>query len=415
MTLPSPSKMRRGRAGLPLRTLRPLLFGVVFVFVVVPMLVYNLTTLDYSRIRRFSLTVDSLAQYTTNRGARLPSHLATCFDASGDTLLGSAADVTRLQTECFPSTATEVPDLVHFVYLPIHAVPLQEGEAKPVPENFTYVQFAAVQAVRKFVKPTMIILHYPATEPRSFWYTQCQRYLSLHRVTMPKLPDKSSLDVHQRREVMQFLLMLRALRKQGGVAFGGFNTFVLRSFRPWRKLAILGGRSASPSFSLSTRLLQATPRQQYIVFLESTLQQLFERDDQRLRDTPLNQLVAELTLEFFNVPSPSPSTAKSTARGKAVFATSGVLDAIAVEQLPAFLSASLSDRPVDLHHAVAFHLDTFRAAPRDATEQATAFAALQKRYQSAEALHDDETLFGAILRLSVSANRTAELDKHLLG
>ncbi|KAJ0390438.1 hypothetical protein ATCC90586_011351 [Pythium insidiosum] len=89
------------------------------------------------------------------------------MDAPSDALL----------QQCFetPPPTTEVPDLVHFVYLPVQHVPLLAGESPPRHENFTFVQFAAVQSIQKALRPEMMVLHYPEKEPASYWYTQCQR------------------------------------------------------------------------------------------------------------------------------------------------------------------------------------------------------------------------------------------------
>ncbi|GLD94688.1 hypothetical protein PINS_up003312 [Pythium insidiosum] len=408
------------RAGLQmpplLDRLRPLLLFVVFVFVVLPMTVYNAFLLDVSQLPslRGILAQDSVwsrdddATYTgVARLDALPAALRSCVNVAADRL-NTPSDA--LLQRCFrlepstPASSASVPDLVHFVYLPVQHVPLLDGESPPRRENFTLVQFAAVQSIQKMLRPELMVLHYPEREPASYWFTQCQRHLSRYRVLMPKTPasGRSSLSVYQRRDVMQFLIALRALRKQGGVVFADFNTIVLRSFRAWRRYAMIAGlKSSTHTLSVSTRVMQASKGHPYVVFLEDALRRMLESDDARLRETPLPRLIAELTVERYG---------QENIHLNGAFASSRVFDAVPPQRQHAFLTAGLDDAALfdNLRLAMALHLETGDDASASTSAVKTLMAA-QDRLVDVTTLRNDKTLFGAVLRHAVGINATGEL------
>ncbi|KAJ0409379.1 hypothetical protein ATCC90586_001001 [Pythium insidiosum] len=373
------------RAGLQmpplLDRLRPLLLLVIFVFVVLPMFVYNV----------------GVARLDT-----LPASLRACVNVAADRLDAQSDALLEQCFETLPPT-TEVPDLVHFVYLPVQHVPLLAGESPPRRENFTFVQFAVVQSIQKALRPEMMVLHYPEKEPASYWYTQCQRHLSLHRVTMPKTPanGRSSLSVYQRRDVMQLLIALRALRKLGGVVFTDFNTVVLRSFRAWRRYALIAGLKASSTqtLSVSSRVLQASKGHPYIAYIESSLRQMLESDDARLRDTPLPRLIGELTVERYG---------QHDGKLNGAFVAARVFDGVPPQRQQSFLTAELDDQTIfdNLRFVTALHLESGDDTSA-ATSAVKAMVATQDRLVDIAALRKDKTLFGAMLRSLLTQQKEA--------
>jgi hypothetical protein len=406
---------------LSLRAMRPLLFVLVSLFLVLPMLVYNFATLDAAQIRRWTESVnggvlrDALLRHVGDKDdggdaaaaiAGLPRTLRKCAAVSRTTNVSTTETVDAVIQQCFTPDKTTQPassDMVHFVYLPVHMVPLLKGEPRPPMENFTMAQFAAVEAVRKHVKPSLMVLHYPATEPRAYWYTQCQRHLSLHRVLFPKLPAKttpSSLSVYQRRDIMQVVIALGALRTHGGVAFTDFNTLVLRPTRLLRQLPLVLGRSRGKKFAVSPAMLTARAGNGHVAFLETELLRMLQTDDERLRRTPLDQLLGEILVE-------SVAKASGDAIPNVVLTAPSVLDAFHDADVLDLVASTPTATQLKLRESVAIHLPVSQATHRSGH---AAMVQLETQWKDFETLEKAPSLLGAVMRFAISLNQTSELD-----
>lgn len=158
-------------------SLRPVLFLLGFL-VLVPLLVYNFLTFDFLRVSSFEHRFRSVAAPT-----------GTCLVVDSHEFLRPDAFHT-LQTRCGAQHApktfkpTSKLRLIHFVNVALDAIPVWEGELETDREEFTYLQFAALQSARRVLRPDTMMMHYLET-PRGVWYTQCQRHLGLHKVLPP--------------------------------------------------------------------------------------------------------------------------------------------------------------------------------------------------------------------------------------
>lgn len=411
---------RRAAVG-SLLTLRPLLFLVAFFFVLLPLIVYNVFTLDYAQalphVLRDPLRLNGGADGSDQQlqtPQRLRSEAIQCLRVPSESLLTSEA-VQRIAAACaVPSEEETTPKtsserLVHFIHVPLQAVPLVPGERPPAKEEFSYLAFAAVQSIRKAAQPTRMVLHYPATEPRGVWYTQCQRHLSLHRVQLPELHESLDMNVYQRRQLLEFLLLLRALRKQGGVAFSDFHTLLLRPISQlWDQFGVVASLSPvhdDSLFGVGVHTMQAQAGNAFVTYLEAQLLDMAKRGDHRLMDLPLEQVVGQLTIQQHQQDS---SKTQKTVMAGAVMGTSDLFEHVGVHNLKTLLTASVTDQSINLRRMAGFHLDAYDFHTKDTNDKALLL--LEELRQSNTKV---DTLFGAILRFAVSANTTAELDPHL--
>lgn len=475
MTLAASASLR----ALPLRRV---LLVIVFVFVLLPLFVYNVVvTLDYNLGG-----ANAAASSTFFRGAathagssHAPSPLPRCLNVSSTEFL-SRDGLSRLQSECtaaneslFVMTPVPVAEesdgsegpVVHFIHVPLDAVPLLEGETAPTVEKelVTFLQFAAVQSVRKLVNPRVMLLHYVDREPRGVWYTQCQRHLSLHKVLAPKIAAKATttgakskpksqknnaavktLTIFQRRQLMEFLIMLRVLQKQGGVAFSDFNTFVLRDMLQQSTngsglKAVIASQAAmsaaggggDTAFRVGVHTLQAPADHEFLKYLEHELLALIAADDPKLHRMPLEQLVGQLTLARYNHEHAAGRTNGNLAAATAttrdvIVGSSPLFEGMPLHKIPSLLSARVGEDSdaVNFRGVTAFHLDKYDfLLKRNDTEPLKAIQSLERTIVTAEdILEEDEgggekesetkSLFHALLRFAVGLNATAELDPH---
>ncbi|GAB9474147.1 hypothetical protein Gpo141_00011286 [Globisporangium polare] len=468
-------------ASLRVLPLRRVLLVIVFVFVLLPLFVYNVVvTLGYSLGG-----ANAAASSTFFRGAatdprHAPPPLPHCLNVSSALFLARDG-LSRLQSECtsangsLPATTPEPvaedsgdsEDLVvHFVHVPLDAVPLLEGEKAPVIEKelVTFLQFAAVQSVRKLVNPRVMLLHYVDREPRGVWYTQCQRHLSLHRVLAPKIAAKAttagakskpksqknnaaakSLNIYQRRQLMEFLIMLRVLQKQGGIAFSDFNTFVLRetlqqTMKRLGRTAVIASQASETAGSgggetvlrVGVHTLQAPADHEFLKYLEHELLALIAADDPKLHRMPLEQLVGHLTLARYNhehgtgKPISNRTETATAAPRDVVVGSSSLFEGMPLQRISGLLSARVGEDSdtVNFRGVTAFHMDKYDFhLKRNDTEPLKAIQRLEHTIITAEDILEEEegggekeseykSLFHALLRFAVGLNTTAELDPH---
>ncbi|RLN06108.1 hypothetical protein BBJ28_00020714 [Nothophytophthora sp. Chile5] len=428
----------------PLRTLRPVLFLVVFFFVALPLTVYHFFTFDFQRVasleRKFRAVLPGGG---TNNEFSGP--LPRCLDVPSAAFLRHNASQT-LQDLCGNGDLTEKPNtqrqrLVHFVHVPLAAVPLWDHEEPSPREQFTYLQFAVVQSVRRALQPEMMMMHYLDT-PRGVWYTQCQRHLSLHQVLPPvsfeemKSAGPPYLNVYQRRQIMEFLIMLRTLKKLGGVAFSDFNTFLLRahSLDIQSELVVAsharstGGfnssstrRSSSQPFSIGLHSLQAPPGHPFVEYLEQRLVNMVLQNDRRLHEMPLEAIVGQLTFDKYlgehgdeseeNIHTGNASTAirSSITRG-VVIGTSNLFEYDGLHELLTVRVDAMSTAG-SLRDVTGFHVDRYDFAVQTAdTSDLREISRMQQEFSTADKWLNLDTLLGAVMRLVVTVNTSAELE-----
>lgn len=471
MTLAASASLR----ALPLRRV---LLVIVFVFVLLPLFVYNVVvTLDYN-LGGANATASStfFRSAATRAGSSHVPPLPRCLNVSSTEFL-SHDGLSRLQSECTAANgslfvmtpvAEEPGDregpVVHFIHVPLDAVPLLEGETAPAVEKefVTFLQFAAVQSVRKFVNPRVMLLHYVDREPRGVWYTQCQRHLSLHKVLAPKIATKAmtagakskpksqknnavakTLNIFQRRQLMEFLIMLRVLQKQGGVAFSDFNTFVLRDMLQQSTKNGLGlkaviasqatvsavGGGGDTAFRVGVHTLQAPADHEFLKYLEHEMLALIATDDPKLHRMSLEQLVGQLTLMRYNhehaVGRTNSNLIATAVARDVVVGSSPLFEGMPLHKIPSLFSARVGEDSdaVNFRGVTAFHLDKYDfQLKRNDTEPLKAIQSLERTIVTAEdILEEDEggekdseskLLFHALLRFAVGLNTTAELDPH---
>lgn len=398
--------------------LRRVLLVIVCGFVLVPLLVYNVATLDLRSARasshaffRAHMTTTAVPSTTIKRTAGVSTPLPRCLNVSSAALLtpdGRARIARECVADSYGSTAApEAAARVHYVHVALTDVPLLAGERAPALETVAFAQHAAVQSVRKFAAPSVMVLHYVAKPPRGVWYTQCQRHLSLHRVLAPDVEGLRSgtsdarMSVAQRRKLMAFVLMLRALFKQGGTAFSDFSTVVLReTLQHSRALGAVVASHAAPrdsdapgSFRINLHALQAPAQHPLLQDLERALLTRVARNDASLYDRPLEALVGELV-----------RNASATYNGSLVVADAALFDGLSPSALAQLPKTRVSDASTHALAGVsAFHID------------------LDVRIDSHQTLADlstDDVLDGdsvvhALLRFATDLNATAEVDAHL--
>ncbi|KAF1326012.1 hypothetical protein FI667_g8734, partial [Globisporangium splendens] len=438
--------------------LRPILFAVISVFVLLPLVVYNVATLDY-----FSASM--AAQSTFLRGSQeaqqLHMHkshgeqLPPCLNVSSTEFL-SPDGISAIKKRCMKATNTTEPmmalsndnvlpyldTVVHFVHVPLDAVPLLEGEAS-MPETdskemLTFLQYAAVQSIRNAVKPKVMVLHYIDKEPRGVWYTQCQRHLSLHKVVAPKVTTakgSSSLNRYQRRQLMELLLMLRVLAKQGGVAFSDFNTFVLRdTLRQVYGMGFVAGQAAGyrptatpnggkdTEFQVAMNILQARAKHPFLKYLQDTLADFIARDDPQLHLLTLEQLIGRVMIRKYlqDCGDGEQANESSSMMRDVVVGSSQLFDGLPLRSMPRFLHTTITaDASRTAQHLLqgvtGFHLAKYDFhAKSTATDGLQELQTLQKRIVAAEDIIEGKSLLEAVLRFATVSNTTAELEPFLL-
>ncbi|KUF95009.1 hypothetical protein AM588_10005153 [Phytophthora nicotianae] len=246
-----------------------------------------------------------------------------------------------------------------------------------------------------------MMMHYLET-PRGVWYTQCQRHLGLHKVLPPVSFDAMHkagppyLNRQERRHIVEVLLMLRALKKHGGVAFSDFNTFLLRGI----------GVDIQDEIVVTS----ATMTPIYRVFrAENDRNGGTERpkappDDARRSS---GQIVVEKYLEEHQ--ADGNKTKPSTIMDGVAVASSNLFEFDALHDLlTEKVTSSLAGK---LRDVAGFHVDKYDFLEKTAdTTELREIARLQEDLTLAGEWQSLDTLLGAVVRLAVTANTTAELE-----
>lgn len=391
-----------------------MLFLLAFFFVLVPLVVYHFVTFDFQRVASFERRF---------RSSPASISLPVCFNVNSSEFLRSDATNT-LKARCGVQSPliTSKLRLVHFANVALDAVPLWPGEQQTDREQFTYLQFAALQSARRVLKPDMMMMHYLET-PRGVWYTQCQRHLGLHQVLPPvsfdhmKKAGPPFLNRQERRRIVEVLVMLKALKKNGGVAFSDFNTFLMRGIGvDMQEELVVASQTGDKRFGIGLHTMQAPPGHPFVAFLEQQIIKMVETNDVKLHQMPLDEVVGQLVLEKYlqdhvqdtNGNDTRLSTSKSIMDG-VVIGTSNLFEFDGLHEL---LTEKLSPDVAGKFRGVAgFHVDKYDFTEQtDDTEDLREVARMQKELTLAGEWQSLETLLGAVVRLAVTANTTAELE-----
>ncbi|ETP37307.1 hypothetical protein F442_14877, partial [Phytophthora nicotianae P10297] len=394
-----------------LRNLRPLLFLLVFL-VAVPLLVYNFVIFDYQR---------ALSSERHFRAALPPAD--SCLGIDSQEFL--RPDTLRtLQIRCGVQNASKPPKitrglrLVHFINVALDAIPIWDGELETDREQFTYLQFAALQSVRRVLRPDTMMMHYLET-PRGVWYTQCQRHLGLHKVLPPVSFDAMHkagppyLNRQERRHIVEVLLMLRALKKHGGVAFSDFNTFLLRGIGVdiQDEIVVTSQARGKEAFSMGLHLMQAPPGHPFIEYLEQKMTEMVEQNDPKLHQMTLGEAVGQIVVEKYleEHQADGNKTKPSTIMDGVAVASSNLFEFDALHDLlTEKVTSSLAGK---LRDVAGFHVDKYDFLEKTAdTTELREIARLQEDLTLAGEWQSLDTLLGAVVRLAVTANTTAELE-----
>ncbi|CAH0489659.1 unnamed protein product [Peronospora farinosa] len=311
--------------------------------------------------------------------------------------------------------------LVHFVHVALDVVPAEDDgeQQEETKEQFTYLQFAAVQSIKRVLEPDTMMMHYLEI-PRGVWYTQCQRHLGLHQVLPPVSFDTRPLTLNRqkRRRIMQVLIMLRMLKKHGGVAFSDFNTFLLRRINVELEEEMVVAsqmRSNRGTFRMGLHMMQSPPGHPFVEYLERKIVEMVENNDVKLHELELDQVVGQVVLEKYleehhraesgaNVTKPQSSIMDGVVIGTSnLFAFDGLHDLLSAKVEP-----SLAGKFRDV---AGFHIDTYDFEKKTAdTEDIRTIERMQEELTLASEWKSLDTLLGAVVRLVVTANTSAELE-----
>ncbi|OWZ11603.1 hypothetical protein PHMEG_00015347 [Phytophthora megakarya] len=371
---------------MPLRTfrrinLRPVLFLLVFFFVLVPLIVYNYFIFDF-QVPPSKLHVSSLA-------------LPDCLNVDSLEFFRPDA-LNTLKTRC--------------------GVKNTRGPSFTYREQFTYLQFAALQSVRRVLQPDVMMMHYLET-PRGVWYTQCQRHLGLHQVLWPVfgVDMEDDLNRQKRRRIVEVLVMLRALKKHGGVAFTDFNTFLLRRFGvDMEEGMVVMSQKRGRIFSLGLHMMQAPPEHPFVEFLEQKIVEMVEENDPKLHQMKLDEVVGSIVLEKYleernQMGGSANETRSNSIMDGVVVATSNLFEFDALHDL---LTVKMKSAVAGKFRGVAgFHVDSYDVVQETAdTNDLREIARMQEELTLADEWKSLDTLLGSVVRLAVTANTTAELE-----
>ncbi|GMF66292.1 unnamed protein product [Phytophthora lilii] len=214
--------------------------------------------------------------------------------------------------------------------------------------------------------------------------------------------------------------MLRALRKYGGVAFADFNTFLLRPLGVdvADGLVVAGQAVAAQAagFALGLHVMQAPAGHPFVEFLERELTEMVERDDPRLHQMPLEDLMGQVVLDKYQQEQRahhSGSGDVNATAGDSIFdgVVVGTADLFGFDGLHDLLTAKMGQALAGKFRGVAgFHVDKydFNAHTAD-TSDLNEIERMQKELTLADEWQNLDTLLGAVVRLAVTANTTAEL------
>lgn len=443
------SSPRRRVAGA--RTLRRLLVAIAVVFVGCPLVVYHFFTFDFQRVpttsaisRRFVGRFSPLAQLAgyavENNGSATGANFVAFVRNSSAEDAGSPSlprclnlpsvdfqlieGIEAISKLCGANDGTahpgnrstsdeKPPVLVHFAHVALSDIPRLPGDLLPSQdpdERFTYVNFAALQSIQRALKPKLLFLHY-MSRPRGEWFTQCQRYLSLHNVMPPiafATPVSSviaPLSLEKRRQIMQLLLILRALRKQGGVGFMDFNTIMLRplTIATEHSELLVASQTASSllqPFGVGLHLLQAPANHPALEYLEKQIMEMVAQVDSILYRQPLEQIVGQLLREQHSTGGDASGIAISMS---ALFEPTPE----SVKLLLSTRADSTDTRSLSvLRNSVAFSMALSDSQTSQDREE---LAELFSTHSSSADWLSMDSAFGAVLRFVVGVNSTDEL------
>lgn len=207
--------------------------------------------------------------------------------------------------------------------------------------------------------------------------------------------------------------MLRALQKHGGVALSDFNTFLLRGIHVDMQAPLVVASQASSSsgrLSLGLHVMQAPPGHPFLAFLEEAIVKLVEKNDPKLHEMRVDDVVGRVVLERFRREQGDGSGGNSTSvvDGVAI----GTPDLFEFGGLHELLTAKLGPSLAGKFRGVAgFHVDRDGIAEQTAhVEDLREIERMQKELALAGEWQSLDTLLGAVVRLAVTANTTAELE-----
>ncbi|CAH0517727.1 unnamed protein product [Peronospora belbahrii] len=389
------------------------LFLLVVFFVLLPLLLCF-----------FSFTFNHLAhQRHVNSTLYSIVSLPTCLNVDSAEFLRPHA-LHKLKTQCGMKNTSKLSKkrhkirLVHFVHVELNAVPgWNEEQQQESREEFTYLQFTAVQSIRRILEPDIMMMHYLEI-PRGIWYTQCQRHLGLHQVMPPVSfnAKSSTLSRQKRRQIMEILIMLRVLKKHGGVALSDFNTFLLRKGgvdMEEEMVVASQTRSSSGTFRIGLHMMQSPPGHPFVEYLERKIVELVENNDIRLHQMELDQAVGQIVLEKYLEEQQAEINAKTIAGNRVIdgiiIVTSNLYELDGLHHLlTAKVGPSLGGKFRDV---AGFHVDKYDSDRNTAdTDDIREIARMQKDLTLADEWKSLDTLLGAVMRLMMTANTSAELE-----
>ncbi|POM65171.1 Hypothetical protein PHPALM_19158, partial [Phytophthora palmivora] len=226
-----------------------------------------------------------------------------------------------------------------------------------------------------------------------------------------------SLNRQERRRIVEILVMLRALKKYGGVAFTDFNTFLLRGFGVdvEEDMVVVSQRGKSQTFRLGLHMMQAPPEHPFIEFLEQKIVKMVEENDPKLYQMGLEEVVGHIVLEKYlekqrNHVRSDLNATKSTSSimDGVVVATSNLFEFDGLhELLTAKMGPSLDGK---FRGVAGFHVDKYDFEKQSAETNDLREVTRMQKELLADEWTELSTLLGAVMRLAVTANTTAELD-----
>ncbi|KAI9919538.1 hypothetical protein PsorP6_017314 [Peronosclerospora sorghi] len=395
---------------------RVVLFVLLGFFLLVPLYVYH----------SFTTGVPRIASHPMRSFHSVPSSLPACLAIESAELLRPDVLHSLQKTRCGVPASRKLRRpllrLVHFVHVALDAVPMLEAEHEAEDtEQFTYLQFAVVQSIRRAFKPDVMMMHYLET-PRGVWYTQCQRHVGLHQVLPPVSfgTRHPTFNRQQRRQLWEVLIMLRTLRKQGGMAFSDFNTILLRSIGvDMIEDMVLASQanSSNGAFRVGLHVMQSPPGHPFVDYLERSITEMVETNDRRLHEMQLDEVVGQLVRDKYqeeherdlHTNGSDPETMNRRIMDGVVIGTPNLFEFAGLHDLlHAKLEPSLAGT---LRDVVGMHVAKYDFARKtDKTKDLSELARMQLELSVAEEWLTLDSLLGAVLRLVVTANTSAELD-----
>ena len=166
---------------------------------------------------------------------------------------------------------------------------------------------------------------------------------------------------------------------------------------------------------MGLHMMQAAPGHPFIEYLERTIVEMVKNNDVKLHDMELGEMVGQVVLEKYleehqaeigaNVTKPRSS---SSIMDGVVIGTSNLFDFDGLHDLlTAKMEPSLAGKFRDV---AGFHIDTYDFEKKTAdTEDIRTIERMQEKLTLASEWKSLDTLLGAVVRLAVAANTSAEL------